>query len=174
MMALWLLCAATAPAQRSTIDEREVKAVFLFNFAQFVDWPASAFPTPSAPIVIGILGNDPFGSVLDQVVEGELIKGRPLAIGRFRRVEDITACHVLFISPSEAATYERIIAALRARPILTVGETEGFTSRGMVRFLTQRNRVRLEVNIEAVKTAGLTVSSNLLRAARIVGATTRG
>jgi hypothetical protein len=173
-MAVCLVLAAPAPAQRSTIDEREVKAVFLFNFAQFVDWPASAFLTPNDPIVIGILGNDPCGALLDQVVEGEVVKGRPLAVSRFRRVEDIKSCHVLFISPSEVGTYERIVNALRARPILTVGETEGFTSRGMVRFLTERNRVRLEVNIAAVKTAGLTISSNLLRAARIVGATTRG
>lgn len=167
---IWLASPAQVPAQRAPFDEREVKAVFLFNFVQFVDWPANSFSSPEAPIVIGILGNDPFGRVLDDVVMGETVKGRPIVVTRFRRVEDIKACHVLFISPSEAAMYERILAALDTQPTLTVGETERFTALGMVRFLTEQNRVRLEVNVEKAKAAGLTISSNLLRAARIVNA----
>jgi hypothetical protein len=167
---MWLALPAQVPAQRGTFDEREVKAVFLFNFAQFVDWPATAFSSPDAPVVIGILGNDPFGRLLDDVVEGEVVKGRPLVVTRFRRVEDIKICHVLFISPSETEMYAHILAALEAQPTLTVGETEDFTAKGMVRFLTEKNRVRLEVNVEKTKAAGLTVSSNLLRAARIVSA----
>jgi hypothetical protein len=163
-----LAFALPAPAQKPTFDERDVKAVFLFNFVQFVDWPAAAFTSPDAPVVIGVLGDDPFGSLLDQVVEGEVVKGRQLSVERFRRVEDIKVCHVLFISPSEAAMYEHILTVLNSQPTLTVGETANFTSRGMVRFLTERNRVRLEVNMNAVKGAGLTISSNLLRAARIV------
>ena len=170
LVVVWLALPAPAPAQRTTFDEREVKAVFLFNFVQFVEWPASAFSSPDAPVVIGVLGTDPFGYLLDDVVMGEVVKGRQLTVARFRRVEDITACHVLFISPSEIRMYERILTALGAQPILTVGETENFTALGMVRFLTERNRVRLEVNVEKAKAAGLTISSNLLRAARIVGA----
>lgn len=166
-----LVFALPAPAQKTTFDERDVKAVFLFNFVQFVDWPAAAFTSPDSPVVIGVLGNDPFGRLLDQVVEGEVVKGRQLSVERFRRVEDIKVCHVLFISPSEAKSYEHILTVLSSRPLLTVGETADFTSRGMVRFLAERNRVRLEVNMDAVKAAGLTISSNLLRAARIVGAT---
>jgi hypothetical protein len=167
---MWLALPSSPAAQRSPFDEREVKAVFLFNFVQFVDWPANAFSGPEAPVVIGILGNDPFGRLLDDVVQGETVKGRPLVVTRFRRVEDIKACHVLFISPSETERYEHILAALEAQPTLTVGETENFTARGMVRFLTEKNRVRLEVNVEKTKAAGLTISSNLLRAARIVSA----
>jgi hypothetical protein len=167
---MWLALPVHVPAQRSPFDEREVKAVFLFNFVQFVDWPANAFSSPDAPIVIGILGNDPFGRVLDDVVMGEMVKGRLIVVTRFRRVEDIKACQVLVNSPSEAAMYERILAALDTQPTLTVGETEKFTAQGMVRFLTEQNRVRLEVNVEKAKAAGLTISSNLLRAARIVGA----
>ncbi len=165
-----LAAPASAPAQRTTFDEREVKAVFLFNFVQFVDWPDHAFSSPEDPVVIGVLGSDPFGRLLDDVVKGETVKGRPLAVIRFRRVEDIKACHVLFISPSETRMYEHILTALGTQPTLTVGETPDFTSLGMIRFLTERNRVRLEVNVEKVKAAGLTISSNLLRAARIVGA----
>jgi hypothetical protein len=172
--AFWLavVCFAftlPAPAQRAAFDERDVKAVFLFNFVQFVDWPSSAFTGPDAPVIIGILGDDPFGRLLDEVVEGEVLKGRPLSVVRFRRVEDIKVCHVLFISPSEAARYEHILMVLSTQPTLTVGETASFTTRGMIRFLTDRNRVRLEVNVDALKAAGLTVSSNLLRLARLVG-----
>jgi hypothetical protein len=170
LAALWLLLAVTVPAQRPSFDEREVKAVFLFNFVQFVDWPSQAFASPDSPVVIGVLGNDPFGSLLDEVVRGEVVKGRQLTVERLRRVDDIKACHVLFISPSEAGRYEHILTALRSQPTLTVGETEGFTTLGMIRFLTEQNRVRLEVNVAAAKAAGLTISSSLLRAARIVGA----
>lgn len=167
----WLALAVPIPAQKTTIDEREVKAVFLFNFVQFVEWPPNAFTAPESPVIIGILGNDPFGRLLDEVVQGEVVKGRQVTVARFRRVEDIKICHVLFISPSEAGMYEHILTVLGGRPLLTVGESESFTTRGMIRFLTERNRVRLEVNVGVAKGAGLTISSNVLRAARIVGAT---
>jgi hypothetical protein len=169
---LWSAVVVPAPSQRGQFNEREVQAVFLFNFAQFVDWPAVAFSSSDAPIVIGVLGSDPFGPLLDQVVQGEVVRGRTLNVVRFRRVEDIKSCHVLFVSASETERYEQIVDALRAKPTLTVGETANFSSRGMVRFLTEQNRVRLEVNVDAARAAGLTISSNLLRAARIVG--TRG
>ena len=167
----YLMLVAPVAAQRATFDEREVKAVFMFNFAQFVDWPAAAFDSADSPIVIGVLGEDPFGRLLDEVTQGEVVKGRSLMVVRFQRVEDIKACHILFISPSESPMYDEILTALGSRPTLTVGESEDFTRRGMIRLLTDRNRVRLEINLGVVKAAGLTINSNLLRAARIVGAT---
>lgn len=174
VLVVWLACAVSLPAQRGAFDEREVKAVFLLHFVQFVEWPSTAFASPESPVVIGVLGDDPFGQLLDQVVEGEVVKGRKLSIARFRRVEDVKNCHVLFVSPSESAAYDRILTALSAHPTLTVGETKNFTTLGMIRFLTESNRVRLEVNVEAAKSAGLTISSNLLRAARVVGPVPRG
>jgi hypothetical protein len=166
---LWSASAAPAPAQRVPFNEREVQAVFLFNFAQFVGWPPDAFSSPDAPVIIGVLGEDPFGPLLDQVVKGEAVRGRTLTVERFRRVEDIGRCHVLFITASEAERYDQIFAALRTTPTLTVGETAHFSRRGMIRFVTERSRVRLEVNVAVAKAAGLTISSNLLRAARLVG-----
>lgn len=166
---VWLAFSVPIPAQRASVDELEVKAVFLFNFVQFVDWPENAFSGPEDPVVIGVLGSDPFGQLLDDVVRGEMVKGRSLVVTRFRRVEDIKSCHVLFISPSLARMYEHILTTLDAQPTLTVGETENFTALGMVRFISEQNRVRLEVNVEKARAAGLTISSNLLRAARIVG-----
>ena len=164
-----LLIVIPLSAQRTAFDEREVKAVFLFNFVQFVEWPSTAFDAPASPIVIGVLGEDPFGPLLDEVVKGEVVKDRELTVVRFRRVEDIKTCHVLFISSSESRNLERILAALRGQPTLTVGESTGFTTSGMVRFVTEQSRVRLEVNVAAVKAAGLIISSNLLRSARLVG-----
>ena len=160
-----------AAVQRAPFNEREVQAVFLFNFAQFVEWPHDAFTTPDAPIIIGVLGQDPFGPLLDQVVKGEVIRGRSLTVERYSRVQDVGRCHVLFISGSEAERYDQIFAALHTKPTLTVGESATFSSRGMIRFVTEQNRVRLDVNLDAARTSGLTISSNLLRAARIVGAT---
>lgn len=123
-----------------------------------------------SPIVIGILGEDPFGRVLDDVVRGETVRSRQLVVERFRRVEEIKTCHILFISRSEIEKYEQIFATLNGRPILTVGDTEGFATRGgMIRLLTEQNRIRLRVNVRAARAAGLTISSRLLRAAEIVG-----
>lgn len=163
------LAATAALAQQTRFNEREIKAAFLYNFVQFVEWPLDAFAAPGAPVVIGVLGDDPFGRVLDDVINGETVKNRVLTTRRFTRVEEIQTCHVLFISASESRQYEQIFEVLRGRPVLTVGETEGFASRGgMIRFLPERNRIRLRVNVSAAKAAGLTISSNLLRPADIV------
>ncbi len=166
----WLAAICPAQAQKPRFNERDVKAVFLFNFVQFAEWPPEAFSDAQSPIVIGVLGEDPFGRALDDVVRGEVVGSRQLVVERFRRIEEIKACHILFISPSETEKYEQIFARLHGRPILTVGDTEGFATRGgMIRFLTEQNRIRLRVNVGAARAAGLTLSSKLLRAAEIIG-----
>jgi hypothetical protein len=168
------LCAAVlllaGPGARADgPSEYQIKAVFLFNFAQFVEWPSTAFDGPKAPLVIGVLGEDPFGSSLDTTVRGEIINQRPLVVRRFQRVEEVDHCHILFVSRSESKRLEAVVAALRGRTILTVGDTDGFALRGvMIRFITEKNRIRLRINLEAAKAAGLVVSSKLLRPAEIV------
>jgi hypothetical protein len=165
------LWAQQIEAQNSRFSESEVKAVFLFNFAQFVAWPDGAFLDRQSAFVICILGDDPFGRVLDDVVKGEVVRGRALIVERFRRVEDIRTCHILFVSQFDAEQYAHIFATLVQRPILTVGDTEGFAARGgAIRFVTAQNRIRLRVNLDAAKAANLTISSNLLRSADVVGA----
>jgi hypothetical protein len=149
--------------------EFQVKAVFLYNFAQFVDWPPDAFETPESPLIIGILGLDPFGETLDAMVRGEKVNGRPLVVERYRWIGDIQQCHILFISGSEGPRTEQIATALRGKRVLTVCDWEGFARRGaMVRFVMERNRVRLRINLEAAKAAGLNISSKLLRSAETV------
>jgi hypothetical protein len=149
--------------------EYQVKAVFLFNFAQFVDWPAQAFANDQAPIVIGVLGEDPFGSYLDEVVQSEKIGDRALVVRRYRRVEDATGCHILFVSRSNAAQLDRVLARLQGKNVLTVGDLDNFCLRGgMVRFVTEKGKIHLRINMDVAKAAGLTISSKLLRWATIV------
>jgi len=169
--ALLLACAVlTARPALAAPTTSEVEAVFLFNFSQFVDWPPQAFPQPDSPIVIGVLGSDPFDGTLDDVVRGEMVKGRPLVVRRFQRVEQFTDCHILFISRSERPRLEPIVQMLKGRSILTVSDLDEFaTQGGVIGFVLLDNKIRLRVNLQAAKEAGLTLSSKLLRPAQIVG-----
>lgn len=165
----WLLAGTLTASAQTAVKEYQVKAVFLFNFAQFVDWPESAFPQSDSPMIIGVLGDDPFGDVLDEIVRGEQVHGRPLRVQRFRRVEEITACHVLFISRSESAHLEQIFSHLRGRSILTVGDADNFVLHGgMIRFINEKNKIRMRINRDRAMSAGLTISSKLLRVSDIV------
>jgi hypothetical protein len=149
--------------------EYEVKAVFVFNFSRFVEWSPQAFSAPNAPFVIGVLGNDPFGAHLDEAMRGEQLDQHPLVVRRFRTVEEIGDCQILFIDRSENERLGQIIAALDHRSTLTVSELDRSSERGvMIQFTTENNRIRLRINVEAARAAGLTISSKLLRSAEIV------
>jgi hypothetical protein len=174
-LALGVLASLLVPLRRDAhaatprSPEHQIKAAFLFNFAQFIEWPTNALPQPQSPLVIGVLGPDPFGSALEEIVRGETIKGHPLVIQRYRQVADLSACHILFINEADPTKLERIFARLSGRNILTVGDAEAFTQRGgMIRFFTEQNKIRLEINVAAAQKAGLTISSRLLRLARII------
>jgi hypothetical protein len=152
------------PSQESTI-----KAVFLYNFTQFVEWPESAFAGETSPLVIGILGKDPFGSSLDETVRGERVKNHPLVVKRFKTVAEITRCHILYININEKDQLKNILGSLKAKNILTVGDVSNFASNGgMICFFTEKNKTRIRINIEAVKNSELTISSKLLRLADLV------
>ncbi len=171
----WLGCAlvlglaGAAAAQPSR--EYDLKAVFLFNFVTFVDWPAGALPA-KAPFVIGILGEDPFGKALDDVIAGEKFRDLPLQARRCRTVEEARQCQIVFISASEAAHLPAILAELRGRPVLTVADQPRFLEAGgMIAFATGA-RVQLHINPGAAQQAGLVISSKLLRVAKVVEAKT--
>lgn len=171
---LALLGVQPAAAQTVRASASEVQAVFLFHFAQFVDWPAEAFPDPQAPLVIGILGKDPFGRVLDETVRGETVRGRTFRIDRYRRLEEVKDCHILFISRSETKRLNEILAAFKEKPILTVSNADDFDRPGgMIRFILDESRIRLSVDLEAAEAAQLTFSSKLLRSAEIVPRSSR-
>lgn len=167
--ALVLFMGQGLAAQTAPPSEYQVKAVFLFNFAQFVDWPAEALPDADTPLVIGVLGDDPFGGLLDRTVGDERLRGRPFEVRRYQSVDEVKTCHILFIGESEGDRPEGILAGLKHRPILTVSDANGFAQRGgMIRFVTDRNRIRLQINLVAAEAAHLTISSKLLRVAEVI------
>ena len=159
-------------------SEYLIKAGFIYNFAQLVQWPSVAFPQADSPIVIGILGTDPFGTTIDRVVENKKLDGRNLVVKRMKwgkDLKDLKDCNILFVSSSEKEHIPDLVNMLKWLPILTIGETPGFATHGGIINLTlQDNKVRFEVNIEAAKQANLNISSRLLALARIVGQSADG
>lgn len=165
-----LVAPITLPAQPAIARDYQVKAVFLFNFAQFVEWPASAFPDETGPLVIGVLGEDPFGPFLEEVVRGESVGGRSLVIRRYRQPEEIDTCHILYIGQSEESRLAQVVAHLRGRGVLTVSDIGGAARTGvMIHFFAENKKIRLRINLAAAREAGLVLSSKLLRPAEIIG-----
>jgi hypothetical protein len=172
ILGLFLALLQTTPSAAGTklTHEYDLKAAFMFHFAQFVQWPPEAFPDTKTPLTIGILGDDPFGKSLDEIVMNEAVGGHKLVIRRFQKVSEIDSCHILFISPSEASRLDQISSQLNRRSILTVGETKDFAQRsGIIGFVISEKRLRLAVNLAAANAARLTISSKLLRQSQIVG-----
>jgi hypothetical protein len=168
-LAVFVLVAITrtdlnATEPRSKLGhEYDLEAAFLVNFAQFVQWPPDTFAQTDTPIVVGILGDDPFGPILDKIAAGETIQNRKLVIKRSRQVKDLKNCQMLFIGKSERARLRKIFVSLGKASVLTVGETDGFTQQGGVtHFYVQGNRLRFEVNLEAARRKGLKISAQLL------------
>lgn len=155
--------------QAQTPGEYQVKAAFLFNFVKFVEWPAEAFADSNAPLVIGVLGDDPFGSALDQTISGKNINGRQLVIRRLKWGQDLRGCHVLFISSSERNRLSQIIQSLRGASVLTVGETGQFNQQGgIINFVLDASKVRFEINTGVAEQAHLKISSRLMSLAKNV------
>src|ERR1700752_2165736 len=166
--------APEAGAQVSDSDSWEylIKAGFIFNFAKFVEWPSAAFAQPDSPIVIGILGTDPFGTIIDKIVQDKKVGARGFVVKRLKwgaDLKELSTCKILFVGASERAHIDELVQIVKGLPILTVGETPGFAQHGgVIRFVLEDNRVRFEVNVEAAHQAALTISSRLLTLARII------
>lgn len=168
LLAGWLGWDAASGAEPS-LTKQHVEAVFLLNFAKYVDWPAESFADTNAPIVIGVLGTDPFGDDLRRTVEGKSVKGRPFIIKYLAADSEMTTCHILFISGSEAGRMRDILNLASSLPILTVGEHEEFARHGgIINFVLKNDNVRLEIDLASAKKAGVTISSRLLAVADVV------
>jgi hypothetical protein len=158
--------------ESSDSSEYLIKAGFIYNFAKLVEWPATAFAQPDSPIVIGILGDDPFGATLDRIVADKKINGRGFAVKRLKwtkELKDLKNCNILFVSSSEKEHMDGVVDAIKWLPILTIGDAPGFAKRGgIMNFTLEDNKIRFEVNVEAAKHADLTISSRLLTLAKIV------
>jgi hypothetical protein len=145
------------------VGEYQLKAVFLFNFAKFVEWPPRSFADPHDPFTICVLGENPFGSALDDAVRGKTVANRPIAIRLVANGQQARTCQILFVSASERKRVNAILEALRNCCVLTVGDTEDFTENGgIVQFRMKDARVRIEIDAEAAERAGLRISSKLL------------
>ena len=165
-IAALVLLAGHAQAQSR---EYQIKAAFLFNFAQFVDWPPATFGNSNAPFCIGILGHDPFGAALDQTIQDENIDNHKITVERSDHIEDLKNCQMIFVSKSEKGQITRILSELDSKPVLTVGETDDFAADGGgINFFLAGTKVRFEINPEAVQNSGLKISSQLLSLGKIV------
>ncbi|MFL6515645.1 MAG: YfiR family protein [Chthoniobacterales bacterium] len=170
--ALALILAVVPAGSAAHVDATEygLKSVFLYQFCRFMEWPASAFSSPRDPLVIGVIGDDPFGQLLNEAVEGETYHGRPIRIEHYRNPRDIKRCHILFVSHSDEDQVNQILSSVAGKNIITVGETDDFLDHGgMIALTADRNKVHVRVNQSSLRTANVEVSSKLLRVAEIRG-----
>jgi len=157
-----LACPGYGNAQ--TVTEYEVKSAFLYNAPKFVDWPAEALSSHS--FTIGVLGDDPFGSLLDQLA-GRTIKGKKVVIRRLTSLERASECQLLFIAASEQRRLQAVLGRLRDLPLLTVSDIDGFAfAGGMLELTMDRNRLTFIANNRQAKRQGLKISSQMLKLAR--------
>jgi hypothetical protein len=151
-----------AQGMAQAANEYQVKAAFILNFAKFVEWPNEAFGDGSS-LVVGVLGEDPFGNSIDQIVNGNRANGRRLTIRRLKWGDNLRACQILFIGSSERKRLGQIIGSLQGGSVLTIGDTQQFTQTGgIIKFFITDSRVRFEINAAAAGQAHLKISSKLL------------
>lgn len=155
-------------AQASLSREYAIKAAFLYNFAKFVEWPLQAFEDSTTPIILCILGKDPFGVLLEPIKD-KTVKGKKIIIKYSPTIDDMEKCHVLFVGKSEDKQLVRILDRLRDWNVLTVSDIGDFAQRGGIIGLTKKeDKIYFEINLDASKMAGLRISSRLFKLARIV------
>lgn len=187
-----LLLALACPLSADEGSQRETKASFLMNFAEFVEWPAGAFADGQAPIVLGVMGDVPFGGEIEKI-QGQTVNGRKIEIKWFkgalefrgqetpgrrqeelnarraRKLRELRSCHILFISASEKDYLPLILKPLQGSCVLTVGETELFARRGgIINFFNASGRIQIEINLNAAERAQLKISSKLLNLAKVI------
>ena len=155
--------------------EHQVKIGFLYNFAKFVEWPATVFQNPDTPLIVGVLGSDPFCDTLERSLRGKTVNSRPIIVRRLQRTGPLNTVQILFISPSLGKEVAGILESLRTEPVLTVGDMDHFAAAGgIINFRIVENKVRFEVNVDAAVRTGLRVSSQLLTVATVVRDERRG
>jgi len=163
ILVLGMLMPTRAHAQEAQQSEYQVKAKILFTFAKFIEWPQAAFTNAKAPLIIGLLGDNPFGSHLESFVRDKVIGNRPVIVKSCQTIEEAKKCHLLFISVADKKRLQENLDGLTGASVLTVGESEAFTkSGGMIRFFLEGQKVRFEINDDAAKKAGLKIDSKLL------------
>jgi len=156
-------------AQSREASEYQIKAAFLYNFAKFVEWAPEDSGKPGDPITLCIVGEDPFGNILNESIDGKTVRGRRLVIWRLKPGEDLKGCQIAFVSSAEKHHLRSILQAVNREGVLTVGESVGFAALGgVINFTLEEKKVHFEVNLDAARRANLRISSKLLTLAKIV------
>jgi hypothetical protein len=165
-LCLTLSLAAFSRADSTVSREYKVKAAFIYNFAKFVEWPAQKLPNDGTQIVVGVLGQNPFGDELENALKGRLINGRSVVVRQFDNVEAAKEAHLLFVTLSDESKLRK---TLKEYGTLTIGQTESFARNGgMITFSFEDDRLRFEINIGAAEQAGLKISAQLQKLAKTV------
>jgi hypothetical protein len=178
---LAMLAAPQAYGDSASTREYQVKAAFLYNFIMFVDWPAGKMPAAGEPIIIGIIGKDPFENAFEPVKDKQ-VNGRKVIVKRFKGLEEmkksgmdkefeeIKKCHLLFICSSEKAVAKEITDLVKNNNVLTVGDMPGFleSGGGIINFVLEEEKVRFEINVTTAEQSKLQIRSQLLRLAKKV------
>ncbi len=167
-LALVLALLSGARSETAPLPEYNVKGAFLLNIAKYAEWPAQSFADASAPVVIGILGDDPFGAALDRIVRGRVINDRKIAVRRSRRIADLRGAHVVFIGASETERAAANCANLAESGALCVGDTDATAPFTAINFSIENGRIVFSVNLAAVKRSNIAISSKLLHLAKSV------
>ena len=170
LLAILAASSGVPRAQENTGASREyqIKAAILFNFMKFVEWPTEAFADNPSTLILGILGEDPFGPALESI-DGKTVQGRTLVVRRFASLQDLEPCQILFVSSSERDRLQAVFEAVDSWSVLTVGEMDRFAELGGIIGLDiRRNAISFDINSRAGQQAGLSISSELLNLARVV------
>jgi len=158
-----LPCRADAPTR-----EYQVKAAFIYNFTAFVQWPDSAFASKDSSFVVATIGTDSFDGALEQAMTGKSVAGHSIVVQHFSSGDNMSSCQLLFVPASEDSSLNNLFAKLNSQPILTVGESEAFSSAGgAIRFFVEDKKMRFEIDPDSINSAGLKVSAKLMKLARI-------
>jgi len=164
LFAIGVVIGISAPlsAETAELPEYQLKALFIFNFAKFITWPPDTFEAPDAPIIIAVLGEDPFGPALQQTLLGKSVQGHPIQIIHLASGEPVSSCHILFVARSEKDRLISTLEQVAGRAILTVGDFDRFAHRGgMINLFIEGKAIRFEINANATEKAGFKVSSKL-------------
>jgi hypothetical protein len=155
------LLATPAPAAAQA-SELAAKAAFIPRFGRYVSWPAAAQPGPRQPYVLCVVGRDPFGRSLDRAAARQQIDGRGIVVQRFASLEGTQGCHIAYVRGATAPDTERMLLALRERPVLTVTDSRAGPPRGIIHFTVAAGRVRFFIDEAEASARGIAISSRLL------------
>jgi hypothetical protein len=164
------VCGSPPAASTSAALEYEVKAAFLFRFAQFVEWPADTFKQAGEPFTYCTIGEDPFRGALERTLNGKTVGQRAVRVEHLNGSGKLGGCQVLFIGePGDKRQISEMLANTGSLPILTVGEANQFVEKGgAIGFCTDDNKIRFEVNLDTAEKARLKISAKLLAVAKTV------